>query len=210
MGALCCCFRVHDVQDDDSNNSSNNSSPDNCLCPKSFFSKLLSKKKATSPPSQHASSSNTEVVSNSSSHSSGAHNAASSESASARLLQEEQSDGSRGRQEKGNSRSRVQPEPAGQSGTQINPKSTGEGKIVISVSEVEVQERKSQSSKKVELSFPSLREVEECPTCLEEYTEENPKIIAKCSHHYHLSCIYEWMERSHNCPVCRELMLFDE
>ncbi|KAF7822367.1 E3 ubiquitin-protein ligase [Senna tora] len=41
-----------------------------------------------------------------------------------------------------------------------------------------------------------------CPTCLEEYTEENPKIMTKCSHHFHLGCIYEWMERSENCPVC--------
>lgn len=49
-----------------------------------------------------------------------------------------------------------------------------------------------------------------CPTCLEEYTEENPKIITKCSHHFHLSCIYEWMERSDSCPVCGKVMAFDE
>ncbi|KAJ4748466.1 RING/U-box superfamily protein [Rhynchospora pubera] len=49
-----------------------------------------------------------------------------------------------------------------------------------------------------------------CPTCLEEYTEENPKIVAKCSHHFHLSCIYEWMERSDNCPVCGKEMEFCE
>uniref|UniRef100_A0A3Q7GBW1 RING-type E3 ubiquitin transferase n=1 Tax=Solanum lycopersicum TaxID=4081 RepID=A0A3Q7GBW1_SOLLC len=40
-----------------------------------------------------------------------------------------------------------------------------------------------------------------CPTCLEEYTPENPKIFTKCSHHYHLSCIYEWQERSETCPT---------
>ncbi|XAR51620.1 hypothetical protein NMG60_11006297 [Bertholletia excelsa] len=49
-----------------------------------------------------------------------------------------------------------------------------------------------------------------CPTCLEEYTPENPKIITKCSHHFHLGCIYEWMERSENCPVCGKVMAFDE
>ncbi|XP_076959821.1 E3 ubiquitin-protein ligase At3g02290-like isoform X2 [Bidens hawaiensis] len=49
-----------------------------------------------------------------------------------------------------------------------------------------------------------------CPTCLEEYTTENPKIITKCSHHFHLGCIYEWMERSENCPVCGKVMAFDE
>lgn len=37
---------------------------------------------------------------------------------------------------------------------------------------------------------------------LAEYTSENPKIVTKCSHHFHLGCIYEWMERSDNCPVC--------
>lgn len=41
-----------------------------------------------------------------------------------------------------------------------------------------------------------------------EYTSENPKIVTKCSHHFHLSCIYEWMERSENCPVCGKVTLF--
>ncbi|CAH2072654.1 unnamed protein product [Thlaspi arvense] len=49
-----------------------------------------------------------------------------------------------------------------------------------------------------------------CPTCLEEYISENPKIVTKCSHHFHLSCIYEWMERSEDCPVCGKVMEFNE
>ncbi|KAM3335021.1 hypothetical protein ACQJBY_029438 [Aegilops geniculata] len=49
-----------------------------------------------------------------------------------------------------------------------------------------------------------------CPTCLEEYTPENPQIITKCSHHFHLSCIYEWMERSDTCPICGKEMEFCE
>jgi hypothetical protein len=56
----------------------------------------------------------------------------------------------------------------------------------------------------------SLEEEDICPICLEEYTKENPKIMTKCSHHFHLSCIYEWMERSDNCPVCGKEMEFDE
>jgi len=35
-----------------------------------------------------------------------------------------------------------------------------------------------------------------------EYTPDNPKIITKCCHHFHLGCIYEWMERSDTCPIC--------
>ncbi|ONK55146.1 uncharacterized protein A4U43_UnF7090 [Asparagus officinalis] len=50
----------------------------------------------------------------------------------------------------------------------------------------------------------------ECPTCLEEYTYENPRIVMKCSHHFHLSCIYEWQERSEWCPVCGKVMVFNE
>ncbi|PWA80228.1 zinc finger, RING-type, Zinc finger, RING/FYVE/PHD-type [Artemisia annua] len=49
-----------------------------------------------------------------------------------------------------------------------------------------------------------------CPTCLDEYTLENPKIVTKCSHHFHLGCIYEWMERSDTCPMCGKMMEFCE
>ncbi|KAK9700258.1 hypothetical protein RND81_08G227500 [Saponaria officinalis] len=58
--------------------------------------------------------------------------------------------------------------------------------------------------------YSSSEDEDVCPTCLEEYTEENPKIVTKCSHHFHLGCIYEWMERSENCPVCGKVMAFDE
>ncbi|KAJ0665943.1 putative transcription factor C2H2 family [Helianthus annuus] len=62
---------------------------------------------------------------------------------------------------------------------------------------------KSDELKKSNTPFVSP---EECPTCLEEYDEENPKIITKCEHHFHLSCILEWMERSDTCPVCDQVM----
>ncbi|GMH27242.1 hypothetical protein Nepgr_029085 [Nepenthes gracilis] len=58
--------------------------------------------------------------------------------------------------------------------------------------------------------YSSSEDEDVCPTCLEEYTPENPKIVTKCSHHFHLGCIYEWMERSENCPVCGKVMAFDE
>ncbi|KAK4266859.1 hypothetical protein QN277_023724 [Acacia crassicarpa] len=49
-----------------------------------------------------------------------------------------------------------------------------------------------------------------CPICLEEYDVENPKTLTKCEHHFHLSCILEWMERSDSCPICDQEMIFDQ
>ncbi|KAG6497455.1 hypothetical protein ZIOFF_045355 [Zingiber officinale] len=65
------------------------------------------------------------------------------------------------------------------------------------------ESEKNQSAKACGTGFVVSSEDEDvCPTCLEEYTTENPKIVANCAHHFHLSCIYEWMERSDTCPVC--------
>ncbi|KAK1377211.1 putative E3 ubiquitin-protein ligase RHB1A [Heracleum sosnowskyi] len=55
----------------------------------------------------------------------------------------------------------------------------------------------------------SKTEEEGCPTCFEDYDTENPKIITKCNHHFHLSCILEWMERSDTCPICNQEMDFE-
>ncbi|KAF5449198.1 hypothetical protein F2P56_029670 [Juglans regia] len=57
---------------------------------------------------------------------------------------------------------------------------------------------------------PSSEDEDICPTCLDEYTPENPKITTRCSHHFHLGCIYEWMERSGSCPICGKEMEFCE
>jgi hypothetical protein len=38
------------------------------------------------------------------------------------------------------------------------------------------------------------------------YTEENPKISTACGHHFHLACIYGWMEYSKHCPMCDKVM----
>jgi len=60
-------------------------------------------------------------------------------------------------------------------------------------------------------STMSLAEDEDmCPTCLDGYTDENPKIMTACGHHFHLACIYEWMERSTHCPMCDKEMIFNE
>ena len=57
-------------------------------------------------------------------------------------------------------------------------------------------------------SFQDLGEF--CPTCLDPYTPENPKIVTKCGHHFHLGCIFSWLERSNTCPVCSRPMSFEE
>eukprot|EP00249_Psilotum_nudum_P020399 c27683_g2_i1 orf=517-1203(+) len=60
-------------------------------------------------------------------------------------------------------------------------------------------------------SLMSLGDDEDiCPTCLDGYNDENPKISTECGHSFHLSCIYEWMERSKHCPVCGKEMIFNE
>ncbi|XP_062230173.1 E3 ubiquitin-protein ligase At3g02290-like [Phragmites australis] len=71
---------------------------------------------------------------------------------------------------------------------------------------------KSLSAKAYSSSYAVVTSEDEdvCPTCLEEYTEDNPKIITKCCHHFHLGCIYEWMERSDSCPICGKEMEFCE
>ncbi|XP_057814927.1 probable E3 ubiquitin-protein ligase RHB1A isoform X4 [Cryptomeria japonica] len=81
-----------------------------------------------------------------------------------------------------------------------------------------VQEDKSQLAdsmpgspeKLSDSTLPLADEEDVCPTCLEEYDEENPQITTKCDHHYHLSCILEWMERSDTCPICDQEMIFSE
>ncbi|CAN8238997.1 unnamed protein product [Cochlearia groenlandica] len=71
-------------------------------------------------------------------------------------------------------------------------------------------EQLSQNLQSGKVSFVKDDEEDVCPTCFYEYIEENPKIILQCGHIFHLSCIYEWMERSESCPFCSKTMLFLE
>lgn len=40
--------------------------------------------------------------------------------------------------------------------------------------------------------------------------EDNPKMVTSCGHHFHLPCLYEWLERSQTCPVCSADMRWEE
>ncbi|MCL7042843.1 hypothetical protein MKW94_029529 [Papaver nudicaule] len=58
-----------------------------------------------------------------------------------------------------------------------------------------------------DLTSSPTEEEDCCPTCLEEYDDENPRIMTKREHHFHLSCILEWMERSDTCPVYDQVFM---
>ncbi|KAL7141151.1 hypothetical protein ABFS83_08G035100 [Erythranthe nasuta] len=131
-------------------------------------------------------------------------------------------DGLVSRRDKSSSHSHEETEPlrASEGAAEEQPESfSSKGKWVEFAREEESQECHSKSPLKLSTGktstgyahiYTSYDDEDVCPTCLEEYTTENPKIITKCSHHFHLGCIYEWMERSENCPVCGKVMAFDE
>ncbi|ESQ28343.1 hypothetical protein EUTSA_v10019777mg, partial [Eutrema salsugineum] len=68
-------------------------------------------------------------------------------------------------------------------------------------------EQLSQNLERGEASSPTDNEEDVCPTCFYEYIEDNPKIVLQCGHIFHLSCIYEWMERSEACPFCSKVVI---
>lgn len=72
-----------------------------------------------------------------------------------------------------------------------------------------LEEDEDEISKLKDAKSPVTEEEDVCPTCLEDYDLENPRIITKCEHHFHLACILEWMERSNTCPICDQIMVID-
>lgn len=63
------------------------------------------------------------------------------------------------------------------------------------------------------ISMEDAMEEEEnvCSICLDEFTDEDPAAETRCGHGYHLQCIMQWAQRSHDCPLCfTELCLVDE
>ncbi|KAL2896269.1 hypothetical protein RDABS01_038053 [Bienertia sinuspersici] len=130
-----------------------------------------------------------------------------------------QRDGLFSRREKGSSHSHDESEPLRRSDidSDSDPLSPGDKWNESTCEDGSKEGRKSsvklssaKSTTVMGYFYSSSEDEDVCPTCLEEYTEENPKIVTKCSHHFHLGCIYEWMERSENCPVCGKVMAFDE
>lgn len=53
-------------------------------------------------------------------------------------------------------------------------------------------------------AFTSSEEDTQCSICLSEYQEnEVLRIMPKCGHSFHLSCIDIWLRKQSTCPVCR-------
>eukprot|EP00879_Flechtneria_rotunda_P016846 GHRR01017633.1.p1 GENE.GHRR01017633.1~~GHRR01017633.1.p1 ORF type:complete len:230 (+),score=47.96 GHRR01017633.1:442-1131(+) len=57
-----------------------------------------------------------------------------------------------------------------------------------------------------ELLGANIDDEDFCPTCLEPYTDDNPKIFTRCGHAFHMQCIYAWLERKSTCPLCESPM----
>ncbi|XP_023513497.1 RING-H2 finger protein ATL5-like [Cucurbita pepo subsp. pepo] len=52
-------------------------------------------------------------------------------------------------------------------------------------------------------AFSSVEDAQ-CSICLSEYEEKEVlRIIPKCGHSFHLSCIDVWLRKQSTCPVCR-------
>ena len=53
--------------------------------------------------------------------------------------------------------------------------------------------------------YPSVARADrpgECSICLT--STNKPKCVTKCGHHFHISCIKQWLKVNHTCPMCRE------
>ncbi|XP_060215064.1 E3 ubiquitin-protein ligase At3g02290-like [Lycium barbarum] len=226
MGSVCCCFNVPDAGENAASNGQNHSF---CQCFSCCFQNLINKcgtifgqaqETAGTSASQGPSSSTNVVGVNSS------FNTIRSQqdrglpiSTASRQPQMQQQDATLRRHDKGTSHSRVEPEPDIDADVEITQKLLGKGKLLKSDCEGGSKECRPESPPKdysskivtgVQYEVSSSEDEDVCPTCLEEYTPENPKISTKCCHHYHLSCIYEWQMRSEKCPVCGKLMEFEE
>ncbi|XP_034707193.1 E3 ubiquitin-protein ligase At3g02290-like [Vitis riparia] len=223
MGSVCCCLRVEDFDDYVNPNSSIYR---NCMCLSCFvqnflnvYTSLFRRGEVNSIPSSiqgAASLSSTTSLDDSLSDMYRSPPRPLPYDVDPRNFRL-QRDGLVSRREKGSSHSHEESEP-------LRSDTDGDSESLITrdkwnESDDGSKEQRPRSSVKHSMAkttmghgfiYSSSEDEDVCPTCLEEYTPENPKIMTKCSHHFHLGCIYEWMERSETCPVCGKVMMFDE
>ncbi|XP_031093209.1 E3 ubiquitin-protein ligase At3g02290-like [Ipomoea triloba] len=226
MGATCCCLR--DDCDDFAN--PNSSIYRNCICMRYLLQSLLHVYTSLFHREPRSITSSTQATASLSSAVSLDNSLSDMYRSPPRPLPYDadpryfrlQRDGLVSRREKGSSHSHEETEPLRRGDIDDETDSLSTGNKWDASCEEGSKDYNSKSSLKLSTaktttgfahiyySSSSSEDEDACPTCLEEYTEENPKIILKCSHHFHLGCIYEWMERSDNCPVCGKEMAFDE
>jgi len=87
-----------------------------------------------------------------------------------------------------------------------------EDEVTCDVSDQEPRQAPVCARSKV-ISMEDAMEEEEnvCSICLDEFTDDDPAAETQCGHGYHLQCIMQWAQRSHDCPLCfTELCLVDE
>ncbi|KAI2488629.1 hypothetical protein MHU86_25683 [Fragilaria crotonensis] len=66
-----------------------------------------------------------------------------------------------------------------------------------------------------DLAVASSVDSDECLICLEGFSQDNPRIPTLCGcgtnrTYLHLPCLYQWKEQSQECPVCRQLITWEE
>ncbi|XP_064382887.1 uncharacterized protein LOC135331595 [Halichondria panicea] len=47
---------------------------------------------------------------------------------------------------------------------------------------------------------------ETCPICLDDFRESEKMVVSPCRHGFHKDCIAHCLERSPNCPVCKNII----
>jgi RING-H2 zinc finger domain len=59
--------------------------------------------------------------------------------------------------------------------------------------------------------YDLVDEEDVCFTCLEAYSDANPRVMPTCGHDFHLQCVLAWAERSatRQCPVCSRALDFE-
>ncbi|KAG6777576.1 hypothetical protein POTOM_017401 [Populus tomentosa] len=229
MGSVCCCLRAEDFED---YMNPENSVYRNCMCLGCFVQNFLHVYTSIFQRGQlHSVPSSIQGAASLTSSSSLDNSLADMYRSPPRPLPYDadprcirlQRDGLVSTRDKASSHSHEESEPL-RSDSDVDSESFSTGdKWNVSACEDGGKEQRSRSSLKLSSAkatvgngyvYSSSEEEDVCPTCLDgkildlaliEYTQENPKIMTKCSHHFHLGCIYEWMERSDGCPVCGKL-----
>ncbi|XVE85707.1 hypothetical protein DITRI_Ditri17bG0112300 [Diplodiscus trichospermus] len=203
MATLCCCFHIKDPHEEDV------STCQNCICPNCIIHSLLSKQ-STAIFSRERSDAPTSIAQVAAHLSSDAasNNIQSNNiiTSAPTILHFDPADATRSSQKQDGQIRELENDSKGDKSTVPQ----GEGRSTARCSESELKFSSEKSEVDDAFAFELSEDEDVCPTCLEEYIPENPKIVLQCSHGYHLSCIYEWMERSENCPICDKVMIFDE